>query len=157
LKKTSRRKIDVNVDELDRIIDGAMREPLNETDGQTLKTAVHAMAERLVRGRNTEKTNAVLGDQDGPAPPEKRSPKRARTNLPGTDVMAPQRIAALRRLKSRTRVCTPAIGARNAGEAMSTNRRSRRHWCGSEATRSGKHHKWDKLFLRVRPPDNTPS
>ena len=69
-KQTSRRKIDVNVDELDRIIDGAMREPLNETDSLTLKTAVHAMAERLVRGRNTEKTNAVLGDQDSPAPPE---------------------------------------------------------------------------------------
>ena len=69
-KQTSRRKIDVNVDELDRIIDGAMREPLNETDSRTLKTAVHAMAERLVRGRNTEKTNAVLGDQDSPASPE---------------------------------------------------------------------------------------
>jgi transposase len=59
-KKTSRRGIDVNVDELDRIIDAAMREPLNENDGRTLKTAVHAMAERLVRRRNTEKTSAVL-------------------------------------------------------------------------------------------------
>jgi hypothetical protein len=63
-KKTSRRRVDVNVEELDRVIDGAMREPLNETDSQTLKKAVHAMAERLVRGRNTEKTNAVPGDQD---------------------------------------------------------------------------------------------
>ena len=60
MKKTSRRGIDVNVDELDRIIDAAMREPLNENDGRTLKTAVHAMAERLVRRRNTEKTSAVL-------------------------------------------------------------------------------------------------
>jgi transposase len=59
-KKASRRGIDVNVDELDRIIDAAMREPLNENDGRTLKTAVHAMAERLVRRRNTEKTSAVL-------------------------------------------------------------------------------------------------
>jgi hypothetical protein len=59
-KKTSRHGIDVDVDELDRIIDAAMREPLNETDGKTLKTAVHAMAERLVRRRNTEKTSAVL-------------------------------------------------------------------------------------------------
>jgi transposase len=59
-KRTSRRGIDVNVDELDRIIDAAMREPLNEDDGRTLKTAVHAMAERLVRRRNTEKTSAVL-------------------------------------------------------------------------------------------------
>jgi len=59
-KKTSRRGMDVDVDELDRIIDAAMREPLNENDGRTLKTAVHAMAERLVRRRNTEKTSAVL-------------------------------------------------------------------------------------------------
>src|SRR3954465_1833509 len=58
-KRTSRRGIDVNVDELDRIIDAAMREPLNENDGRTLKTAVHAMAERLVRRRKTEKTSRV--------------------------------------------------------------------------------------------------
>jgi transposase len=59
-KKTSRRGIDVDVDELDRIIDAAMREPLNEKDGRTLKTAVHAMAERLVQRRNTEKSSVVL-------------------------------------------------------------------------------------------------
>jgi hypothetical protein len=59
-KKSSRRRIDVNVDELDRIIEAAMREPLSEADGRTLKTAVHAMAERLVQWRNTEKTSAVL-------------------------------------------------------------------------------------------------
>jgi transposase len=59
-KRTSRRGIDVDVEELDRIIDAAMREPLNESDARTLKTAVHAMAARLVRRRNTEKTSAVL-------------------------------------------------------------------------------------------------
>ena len=73
-KTTSRPRIDVNVDELDRIIDGAMREPLNETDGQKLKTAVHAMAERLVRARSTEKTSAVLGEQPDAAPPEHEKP-----------------------------------------------------------------------------------
>jgi transposase len=77
-KKTSRRGIDVNVDELDRIIDAAMREPLNENDGRTLKTAVHAMAERLVRRRNTEKTSAVLEPKTtsgtGTATPEPGQP-----------------------------------------------------------------------------------
>ena len=52
-KKPSRRRMDVNVEELDRIMDAAMRAPLSETDGRTLKTAVHAMADRLVRRRNT--------------------------------------------------------------------------------------------------------
>jgi transposase len=78
--KSSRRRIDVNVDELDRIIDAAMQAPLNEADGRTLKTAVHAMAERLVRRRNTEKTSAVLepkapaGAVDTPPEPEKPTP-----------------------------------------------------------------------------------
>ena len=66
-KKSSRRRIDVNVDELDRIIDDAMRAPLNETDGRTLKTAVHAMAERLVQWRNTEKTSTVLEPKTPPS------------------------------------------------------------------------------------------
>jgi len=79
-RKSSRRRIDVNVDELDRIIDVAMREPLSETDGRTLKIAVHAMAERLVRRRNTEKTSAVLEPKapattvDTPPKPEKPAP-----------------------------------------------------------------------------------
>jgi transposase len=79
-RKPSRRRIDVNVDELDRIIDAAMRAPLNETDGRTLKTAVHAMAERLVRRRNTERTSAVLDPKapptaaDSPPQPEKPTP-----------------------------------------------------------------------------------
>jgi len=54
-RNSSRRRIDVNVDDLDRIIDAAMREPLSEADGRTLKTAVHAMAERLVRRRNSQR------------------------------------------------------------------------------------------------------
>jgi len=80
-KNASRRRIDVNVDELDRIIDAAMQAPLNETDGRTLKTAVHAMAERLVRRRNTEKTSAVLDAKTPPAavdtPPEPEKPTPA--------------------------------------------------------------------------------
>jgi hypothetical protein len=72
-KKASRRRVEVNVEELDRIIDGAMREPLNEADGQTLKTALHTMAEKLVRARNTEKKSAVLGDQNSSATSEEPS------------------------------------------------------------------------------------
>jgi transposase len=58
--KSSRRRLEVNVEELDRIIDSGMRAPLSATDGQTLKTAVHAMAARLMQRRSTEKTSAVL-------------------------------------------------------------------------------------------------
>ena len=64
-RKSSRRRMEVNVEELDGIIDAAMRAPLSAADGQTLKTAVHAMAERLVRRRSTEKTSAVLETLSG--------------------------------------------------------------------------------------------
>jgi len=60
--KSSRRRLKVNVDELDRIIDSAMQAPLSVADGQTLKTAVHAMAARLMPRRSTEKTSAVLAN-----------------------------------------------------------------------------------------------
>lgn len=73
-KKPSRRRMDVNVEELDRIMDAAMRAPLSETDGRTLKTAVHAMADRLVRRRNTEKTSAVLDKPQSPMPADTSKP-----------------------------------------------------------------------------------
>jgi len=80
-KKTPRRRIEVDIDELDRIIDTAMRGPLNEAEGRTLRAAVHAMAERLVRRRNTEKTSAVLEPKTSPAavdtPPEPEKPSSA--------------------------------------------------------------------------------
>jgi transposase len=61
------RRVDVNLDELDQIIDRSTREPLSESEGQKLKTALHAMAERLLRKRNTEKTSAVLPPDAAPA------------------------------------------------------------------------------------------
>jgi transposase len=71
--KTSRRQLDVNVDELDRIIEAALQAPLSEADGKTLRTAVHAMADRLVRRRSTEKTRAVL--ETPSAQPETGTPE----------------------------------------------------------------------------------
>lgn len=65
--KTARRRLDVNLDELDRVLDGARQAPLSEDDYGKLKDALHAMAAMLVRPRNTEKTNAVLGKPEGQA------------------------------------------------------------------------------------------
>src|SRR5215475_76601 len=47
-KKVSRRRIDVNVEELDRIIDDGKSAPLCESDSEKLKSALHALAERLL-------------------------------------------------------------------------------------------------------------
>jgi transposase len=62
--KTSRRRVDVNLDELDRVLDGARQAPLSEEDYEKLKEALHALAAMLVRPRNTEKTSAVLGKSE---------------------------------------------------------------------------------------------
>jgi transposase len=58
--KTSRRRLDVDVEELDRVIDAAENGPLSKADRQKLKTTLHALVERLTPKRNTEKTNSVL-------------------------------------------------------------------------------------------------
>jgi transposase len=58
--KTSRRRLDVDVEELDRVIDAAENGPLSQADCHKLKTTLHALVERLARNRNTEKTNSVL-------------------------------------------------------------------------------------------------
>jgi hypothetical protein len=56
----SRPRIEVNLAELDEIIERSQRTPLIAPEAQKLKTALHAMAERLLRDRTTEKTNQVL-------------------------------------------------------------------------------------------------
>ncbi len=58
--KTSRRRLDVDVEELDRVIDAAENGPLSKADRQKLKTTLHALVERLAQQRSTEKTNSVL-------------------------------------------------------------------------------------------------
>jgi transposase len=60
--KRARRRIDVNLEELDRVLEGAREAPLNEADYDKLKDALHAMAALLARSPNTEKTSAVVGD-----------------------------------------------------------------------------------------------
>src|SRR5260370_15158809 len=63
--RTARPRLDVNLDELDRVLDGARQAPLSEDDYEKLKEALHALAAMLVRPRSTEKTSAVLGKSEG--------------------------------------------------------------------------------------------
>ena len=59
--KQSSPRIDVDLAELDQIIDEGLRAPLSASNGQKLKTALHALVERAApRWRTTEKTRAVL-------------------------------------------------------------------------------------------------
>ena len=76
----SRHRIDVDVEELDRVIDATENGPLSRADRQKLKTTLHALLERLARKRNTEKTSAVLEPKAPPAAataPEAQKPAPA--------------------------------------------------------------------------------
>ena len=64
------RRIDVNLEELDHVLDEARQAPLSDADYDKLKNALHALAAMVVRPRNNEKTNAVLPQtQSGPKAP----------------------------------------------------------------------------------------
>ncbi len=63
--KSARRRVDVNLDELDRVLDGARQTPLSEADCDRVKGALHALAGMIAPPRHTEKTNAVLGESEG--------------------------------------------------------------------------------------------
>jgi transposase len=64
----ARRRIDVNLEELDRVLDGARDAPLSESDHGKLKEALHALAAMLARPRNTEKTSEVVEKQEDSEP-----------------------------------------------------------------------------------------
>ncbi len=64
--KPARPRVDVNLEELDRVLDGARQAPLSEADCEKVKGALHALAAMLVHTRNTEKTSAVLPKSDDP-------------------------------------------------------------------------------------------
>jgi hypothetical protein len=81
--KSARPRIDVNLDELDRVLDGARQAPLSEDDYEKLKEALHALAAMLVRPRNTEKTNAVLGKSEGSEPSAGTQPETDASSPPG--------------------------------------------------------------------------
>src|ERR1700739_184181 len=75
--KKARRRIDVNLEELDRVLDEAREAPLSEADHDKLKDTLHALAALLVRSRNTEKTSEVLEKPEGAEPgqhPDENTP-----------------------------------------------------------------------------------
>jgi hypothetical protein len=111
------------MDELDRIIEAAMQAPLNEADGRTLKTAVHAMAERLVRRRNTEKTSAVLEPK---APPAVDTPEPEHQAAAGHGRNGAAAFTGANRVASRIPRSSRPTPARHAAKGKCTARKNRR-------------------------------
>ena len=64
--RVKRKRVDVNLEELDRVLDHAREAPLSEPDYDKLKQALHALAGMLAKPRTTEKTSAVLEQPETP-------------------------------------------------------------------------------------------
>jgi hypothetical protein len=76
--------MDVNLEEVDQIIDGGMRAPLSESDGEKLKTVLHILAERAkARWRTTEKTRAVLPNTPSGDPSAEKPSAEGEHQSPG--------------------------------------------------------------------------
>jgi transposase len=70
-----RPRLDVNLEELDRVLDQAREAPLSEPDYDQLKSALHALAGMLAKTRTTEKTKNVLEQPKTPAPENDSEPR----------------------------------------------------------------------------------
>jgi transposase len=69
-----RPRVDVNLEELDRIIERGTQAPLSESESEKLKSALHALAGMLAKPRTTEKTKNVLEQAETPAPENDSAP-----------------------------------------------------------------------------------
>ena len=137
MKKSARRRMDVNLDELDRVLDGARQAPLNDADYKKIKDALHAMAELLVQPRSTEKTSAVL-EEEGPRKAAAQQDVHASRPAghgrnPATAFAGARKVEiAHQNLKHGDRC--PECGQGNVYK-------QRRCWCGLSAR-----HRWRRLF-----------
>jgi transposase len=65
--RQSRRRVDVNLQELDQVLEQARETPLSDPDYKKLKDTLHTLVELLTPMPNTEKTSAVLAEATGQA------------------------------------------------------------------------------------------
>ena len=101
--KEPRRRIEVNLEELDRVLDGARQAPLSEEDHRKLREALHALAAMLVRSRSTEKTSSVVGKPEDSQAGNTKRPDENAPRRPDTAATEPMYLAAPREWRSSTR------------------------------------------------------
>jgi transposase len=76
--------MEINLEEIYQILDSARQQPMSEANYEKVKTAVAALAERAApRGRTTERTDAVLPDQNPDKPAGKDPAAKGKPAKPG--------------------------------------------------------------------------
>jgi len=77
-------RMEINLEEIYQILDSARQQPMSEANCEKVKTAVAALAERAApRWRTTEKTDAVLPDQNPDKPAGKEPAAKGKSAKPG--------------------------------------------------------------------------
>src|SRR6185437_5399768 len=92
-QRMKRPRMDVNLEELDRIIERGTHAPLSESESEKLKSALHALVEMLPQPRSTEKTKAVLGPLETPAPKNDAEPVKGHGRNGASSYTAAKKIA----------------------------------------------------------------
>jgi len=133
----TRKRVDVNLEELDQLIDRSMRTPLNQWEGQKLKTALHVMAERLSWKRWTEKTSAVVNQPAIGAPAEERNTGEPAPSGHGRHGAAA--FTGANRVSIAHATLTPAAGAPKSTRSSAS--RSGPRVCGGSNDRLANHYK----------------
>jgi transposase len=84
-KKSRRKKIEVNLPELDSLLDSAENRPLKKAEADELRVAIHLMAERIQSEyRSSEKAKDVLNEKQKPAPtPDPQKGEKKKPNKRG--------------------------------------------------------------------------
>src|SRR5215472_15006498 len=73
MAKSAQPRMEINLEEIYRILDSARQQPMSETDCEKVKSAFAALAEKAApRSRTTEKTHAVLPPQNADKPAGKK-------------------------------------------------------------------------------------
>jgi hypothetical protein len=76
-------RMEINLEEIYQILDSARQQPMSEADCEKVKTAVAALAEAAPRWRTTERTDAVLPDQNPDRPAAKEPAASGKPAKPG--------------------------------------------------------------------------
>ena len=85
--KRKRRRVKVDLDRLDNIVESTRERTLEDQERATLRTALHEMAAYIGAKNNTEKTRAV-DRAKGPRPPKEREKrKKPAGDTAGTEPM----------------------------------------------------------------------
>jgi transposase len=81
--KRIRRRLEINLPELDQVLEQARQTPLSEPDYHKLKGTLHALIELLSPSRNTEKTSAVLAKDAGTGTTDEVASGKGKEQPPG--------------------------------------------------------------------------